>query len=417
MRGIGSIRVRPKHGFDGWVCEDRLAVGGSAFALALPRQASTIDGAKLRLIRKAGYFDGMLNGRIEVLVSVEGAPSGRIDVLKAVSFVLSTTVRVPIVGHKSRLSGMAKAVAEVWAQATVPHGDDTKVEMVHAARPIAVAESISLPPVPADVANPADAAIEIVIPDGPAPIETYLIGPTFSGCSTALPDEKRFRHAARYLRTYCLRLQQDIESLSLLLRDEDIDLGSDQLQLMINEYTRRINRSRLNLEHVQGRAIIDWSYSAFSRIYPGQLDALRTRIVKRNLRPNVARKLLAMLEATEKSTITVYGDYRQETTMGDKFENIHGSTIINRSYVTNAMNSVEASHGKEVSDALREIADYIEKKDNEAAAILMNNFAEEAAKEAPDKSRLSQLWDGIVGVLPDIATMAGTVATITKLFV
>lgn len=412
LRGIGLIRRRRKDGFDGWVGETNLAVGGSAFALALPRYASGFESVRLRLVRKAGYFDGLLNGRIEILISVDNLPPGRDAALELVSYLLSVPVRVPTIGIKTRLGGLSKAAARVWANATVAQLPelDTGAEMVKGARPVAVVESSGLPALPAPPVDPPDAAIEIVVPDGRAPTETFLIAPT-----TATGHEKDFRRAGRYLRTYCLRLRQDIESLSLLLGDERIDLGTDQVQHLLNEYTRRINRSRLHLEHVQGRKAIEWSYAAFARLYPGQIDALRARIVQRNLRPSVARKLLAMLDASETSKIIVYGDYTEETIMGDKFENIQGSTIVNRSTLTNAMNEVEYKHDAEVAAALSEIAAFIEKEENEGAAVLMNSFAEEAAKEEPDKSKLSQLWQGITAVVPGVTALAGAVGAVAKL--
>ncbi|MEM8851394.1 MAG: hypothetical protein AAGE03_15355 [Pseudomonadota bacterium] len=413
LRGIGPIRLRPKDGFDGWVGENVLAIGGSAFALRLPRHAAPFPNVRFRLIRKAGYFDGLLNGRIEVLIGVEGLPPGRRAALRVVDYLLGIPVRVPTVGIETRLGGLTEAAARVWANATMMHlpGGDARADLVHGGRPLAVAESRGLPALPVSPSDPPDAAIEVVVPRGRAPVETVLIAPT-----AATQRARGFRRAGRYLRTYCQRLRQDIESLSLLLADETIDPGRDEVQHLLNEYTRRINRSRLHLENVQGRAAIEWSYAAFARIYPGKVDALRTRIVRRNLRPNVARKVLAMLDASETSKIIVYGDYREETIMGDKFENIQGSTIVNRSTLSNAMNEVRYRHDDEVAQALSEIAAYVETAENEGAAILMNSLAEEAAKEEPDKSKLRQLWDGIVAVLPGVTKLAGAVGAVAKLF-
>jgi hypothetical protein len=103
--------------------------------------------------------------------------------------------------------------------------------------------------------------------------------------------------------------------------------------------------------------------------------------------------------------------------MGDKFENISHSTIINRSHLTNALNQVTADYGKEAEKAIKLVADHIAEYDSKEATDLFNSFNEEIAKGNANKTVLRALWDGIVKVLPDAAQVASAVTTISKMLV
>lgn len=102
--------------------------------------------------------------------------------------------------------------------------------------------------------------------------------------------------------------------------------------------------------------------------------------------------------------------------MGDKFEQISNSTIINRSSVENAFNQTKERVNEETADALVEIAEVVEKSNNIAAGSLLNNFMDEVKSKEPDKSKLRQYWDALVSVLPSIATLATACSKIAVLF-
>jgi hypothetical protein len=116
----------------------------------------------------------------------------------------------------------------------------------------------------------------------------------------------------------------------------------------------------------------------------------------------------------------VSGNYIEEgRVMGDKFDKVIDSTIINKSLVENAFNKVKAEHGDDVSNALAQVADFIQKSKEPtvpAAAALLDGFNQELTKTTPDKSRLKSIWDGIEKVLPSISTTAGVVDKIVPLF-
>jgi hypothetical protein len=102
--------------------------------------------------------------------------------------------------------------------------------------------------------------------------------------------------------------------------------------------------------------------------------------------------------------------------VSDNIGNVYDSTIIGRgSTITNSFNQVEREHGQDVSQALKQISDFIANSSNPSASsarLLFNGFAQELAKSQPEKSKLQQIWDDIKRVLPDIATISGSVAKV-----
>lgn len=106
----------------------------------------------------------------------------------------------------------------------------------------------------------------------------------------------------------------------------------------------------------------------------------------------------------------------KEIVMGDKFENIRHSTIINRSIVEDAVKNTRLTMGADTAELLSGIADVVDKSQNSAAVSLLNSLMTELKQKQPDKSKVRQIWDGLVDVLPDIATIAGASAKIAGLF-
>jgi hypothetical protein len=105
-----------------------------------------------------------------------------------------------------------------------------------------------------------------------------------------------------------------------------------------------------------------------------------------------------------------------EVVMGDKFSDIHNSTIVNRSFVENAFNKVN-NQDQEAAKALLEVSKLVAKSGNKEAGELLDQFNEELAKPEPRKSLLKRSWDGLVLLLPTIKEVAGAAAAIAKLFV
>ncbi|MEB3123247.1 MAG: hypothetical protein VKL41_18740 [Snowella sp.] len=105
-----------------------------------------------------------------------------------------------------------------------------------------------------------------------------------------------------------------------------------------------------------------------------------------------------------------------ETVMGDKYENITNSTIINRSSLENAFNQIKEQVDEETANALIQVAEIVGQSNNPAAGVLLTSFTDEVKSKEPDKSKLSQYWNGLVTVLPSVATLSTACAKIIPLF-
>lgn len=106
----------------------------------------------------------------------------------------------------------------------------------------------------------------------------------------------------------------------------------------------------------------------------------------------------------------------EEYIVGDKFENVTNSTIVNRSHVEHAFHRTEARLGDEVASAIVEIAQLIDQSGNAAAGAVFDEFVTEVDKDQPDKSKLRQYWDALAAILPSIVKLAGAAEAIVKLF-
>jgi hypothetical protein len=104
-----------------------------------------------------------------------------------------------------------------------------------------------------------------------------------------------------------------------------------------------------------------------------------------------------------------------EITMGDKFENVKNSTIINRSVLEDSFNTVKNKMDEETANVLIKISEIIEKAKNTDAAELYNSFNDELKKTEPKKSLLRTIWNGILAALPLLGTTAGIAENISKI--
>lgn len=92
--------------------------------------------------------------------------------------------------------------------------------------------------------------------------------------------------------------------------------------------------------------------------------------------------------------------------IGDSFHGISDSTIINRSRVIDAFNTIADRNGQVVAEALVELARIISASGNLPAEAVFESFRKEASKPEPERSALKKLWDGLVSVMGDVAAVA-----------
>jgi hypothetical protein len=93
----------------------------------------------------------------------------------------------------------------------------------------------------------------------------------------------------------------------------------------------------------------------------------------------------------------------KQVIMGDKFENISNSTIINRSNLENVLNKYESDN--ELKNAIQELKQIVENSGNEEAKESFNDLTAEMAKPELKKSKLKAFWSSLTSTLPSILTM------------
>lgn len=108
---------------------------------------------------------------------------------------------------------------------------------------------------------------------------------------------------------------------------------------------------------------------------------------------------------TQVSTINMYGDI---------FQNIQNSTIVSKSSLENALNTLKTDD--ETNKALVKIAEIISNSGNHAAGVLYTTFTDELTRSPRDKPRLKGIWDGIVAILPAVTSVANIASKIVPLF-
>jgi hypothetical protein len=423
VRNIGSIRYRRKEGFEGWVGEDRLAVGVRGLALQLPRKDDAVG--SLRLIRKACYFDGLLNGRIELLFRLVPKQADRKTVLLAARHLLNMTVKVKKSKFDGPMRNLANAVGMLWADATVKHGEESNLKWVRAGRPICIVESetyLGAGLRHAELKN--NLAVELSSLSGDKPTEMITISRgNDSGTLGGYGSGSDFRRNARFVRTYVLRLLQNVEALSMLfslpLKCED-----DRAQNLLNEYTRQINRSRQHIQQFEATPIVEYCYAAFSRLYPGKTDGLRVQIQNSTIRPNLARKVLQLLDISEASNITVLGDFNLEDKvegdkiMGDKYQDV---TATGQGIAIGRGAKAEVSHSSHdiqtIQGSLASLADTVRKQSDRADAEVEATIVDAAAKKAADgdEKGAAAILKKSAGWVLDLAKSAGSAVLVAFL--
>lgn len=97
--------------------------------------------------------------------------------------------------------------------------------------------------------------------------------------------------------------------------------------------------------------------------------------------------------------------------MGDNFENVFNSTIVNRSVFFDVMKNED----DDKSLLLVKMKRIVEESQNEDAIGLFNDLLEELSKKEPRKRRLRSFWNGIVELLPHIKNITDIASNIDKL--
>ena len=103
--------------------------------------------------------------------------------------------------------------------------------------------------------------------------------------------------------------------------------------------------------------------------------------------------------------------------MGDLFNNIENSKIVNRSTVINSFNSLNKSLGQEIAVALVRVAEEISITGNEEAGELFESFNKELQKSPRNFPVLKALWHGIIKTVPILAQVEEISTPIKELLI
>lgn len=123
----------------------------------------------------------------------------------------------------------------------------------------------------------------------------------------------------------------------------------------------------------------------------------------------LARAYYELLPAKEQSRVVQFFLAGGELYVGDIFQGISNSTIVSRSRVEGAFNQLQDSGQGESAKLLVEIGKRVSDANNTAAGAVYSQMAEELAKPAHDKSVLKSCWDGLVAILPPLASLSAEV--------
>lgn len=106
--------------------------------------------------------------------------------------------------------------------------------------------------------------------------------------------------------------------------------------------------------------------------------------------------------------------HQKKIIMGDNFEHIVNSTVINKSLLQNSLNKY--ADNENIISALKKLEKIVFDSENRDAIDTFNNMNEELAQISPSKSKIKAFWNMLIDILPTIKNMTDIVATITSLF-
>ena len=98
--------------------------------------------------------------------------------------------------------------------------------------------------------------------------------------------------------------------------------------------------------------------------------------------------------------------------MGDNFENISSSTIVNKSNLLTVFDKVE----DDMALLLIKLKRMVEQSNNEDAIGLFNDLLEELSQKQPQKRKLKSFWHELVNLLPHLNNITDIAANINSLW-
>ena len=119
---------------------------------------------------------------------------------------------------------------------------------------------------------------------------------------------------------------------------------------------------------------------------------------------------VSSLESTDQNQPAIhnYGTIH----MGDIFSNISNSNVTSKSKVENAFNALQSSGSEDAANLIVAIGDLVAKSNDVAAGAVYAKLTDEVAKPVPDKGIIKSCWDGLVAILPSVASLGDTASKV-----
>ncbi len=155
---------------------------------------------------------------------------------------------------------------------------------------------------------------------------------------------------------------------------------------------------------------------AFGRDQRAMMGALQADLVMNAAEWDVLRSVVAKMRPAVSAHMEAIFKYVQgDQVMGDKFENISNSSIVNRSSVVESFNAIREASEIDLVEAMAAVGEQVERSGSPEAAEAFEELAQEMAKERR-KPVLKALWYKVKDLAPGVTAIATAVAAIEKVF-
>jgi hypothetical protein len=218
---------------------------------------------------------------------------------------------------------------------------------------------------------------------------------------------RRSRRSSSATALHLSRLHSERVTLTRLA--EALVSHKHQLAINASEPGRELLQS--TLEEVSGYLKRDFAFGNNQR---AMLELLESDLVLHAAEWEALIRTLHILppEIAE-GVVNVFNIIMGDNVEGDKFENISGSTIINRSTVQNSFSALDEASMQDVRAELEELVRRIEELNDPKAAEVAEAFVEESGG-ARRQAVLSGLWSQLKELAPVVSSLATAGTAIGK---
>jgi hypothetical protein len=118
--------------------------------------------------------------------------------------------------------------------------------------------------------------------------------------------------------------------------------------------------------------------------------------------------------AGDKFSDNINSNFGNNSNFGDNNNLGNNSNFATGSNIGTASNTVIKNHIEEITKALDEIANHIQKNNDVVSETLLNELKLLVSQSNQDKPKIKSLWGNLVKIIPDVGSVAESVAKVTK---